>query len=118
MKFGLKLQHGAMEHWPSIFWNIGSGYNEFNKLDNLIRITRNGFPGKNRQILLVYSFSNIKSIKLNIKDGINPKRAIVLCTKDQREIPLTPIEQPRPLMELEIEAAELAKFLNVELEGL
>ena len=102
----------------TIFWNIGSGYNEFNKLDNLIRITRNGFPGKNRQILLVYSFSNIKSIKLNIKDGINPKRAIVLCTKDQREIPLTPIEQPRPLMELEIEAAELAKFLNVELEGL
>lgn len=102
----------------TIFWDIGGGYNEFNKVDQLVRIARNGFPGKNRQILLIYPLNNIKSIKLSIQDGINPKRVIYLCTKDQRQIPLTPVEQPRSLKELEIQASELAKFLNVRLEGI
>lgn len=102
----------------TIIWNIGGGYNEFNKTDKLIRIVRNGFPGKNQQILLVYSWSNIKSIKLSIQDGINPKRVLYLCTKDQRQIPLTPVEQPRSLLELEMQASELAKFLEVSLEGI
>ena len=102
----------------TIFWDVGSGYNEFDKKNELVRIVRRGFPGKNRQILLVYAFKNIKSIKLNIQDGINPKRIIYLCTKDQREIPLTPVEQPRSLEVLENEASELARFLNINLEGL
>lgn len=102
----------------TIFWDIGSGYNEFDKQSELIRIVRRGFPGKNRQILLVYPFNNIKSIKLNIQDGINPKRVIYLCTKDKREIPLTPVEQPRSLELLENEASDLARFLNINLEGL
>lgn len=101
----------------TIFWDIGSGYNEFNKQTELIRIVRRGFPGKNRQILLVYSFDNIKSIKLTIQEGINPKRIIYLCTKDKREIPLTPVEQPRSLEVLENQASELARFLNIRLEG-
>jgi hypothetical protein len=102
----------------TILWDVGGGYNEFNKVDDLIRIARNGFPGKNRQILLVYPMNNVKSIRLSIQDGINPKRVIYLCTKDQRQIPLTQIEQPRSLLELETEASELAKFLNVNLEGI
>nr|YP_011005390.1 Photosystem I assembly protein Ycf4 [Chorda asiatica]QWK43134.1 hypothetical protein [Chorda asiatica]WAM62253.1 Photosystem I assembly protein Ycf4 [Chorda asiatica] len=102
----------------TIFWDVGGGYNEFDKKNELIRIVRRGFPGKNRNILLVYAFKNIKSIKLNIQDGINPKRIIYLCTKDQREIPLTPVEQPRSLETLETEASELARFLNINLEGL
>ncbi|CAM9100297.1 unnamed protein product [Choristocarpus tenellus] len=102
----------------TIFWDIGSGYNEFNKEDQLIRIVRKGFPGKNRQILLIYSFKNLKSIKLNIQEGINPKHTIYLCTKDKREIPLTQVEQPRSLKILENEAADLARFLNINLEGL
>jgi hypothetical protein len=102
----------------TILWDIGGGYNEFNKVDQLVRIARNGFPGKNRQILLVYSINNIKSIKLSIQDGINPKRIIYLCTKDERQIPLTQVEQPRSLLELETQASELAKFLEVNLEGI
>jgi hypothetical protein len=102
----------------TIVWDVGGGYNEFNKVDELIRIARKGFPGKNRQILLVYPMNNIKSIRLSIQDGINPKRVIYLCTKDQRQIPLTQVEQPRSLLELETEASELAKFLDVNLEGI
>lgn len=102
----------------TILWDIGGGYNEFNKVDQLVRIARNGFPGKNRQILLVYTINNVKSIKLSIQDGINPKRIIYLCTKDERQIPLTQVEQPRSLLELETQASELAKFLEVNLEGI
>ncbi|CAM9105122.1 unnamed protein product [Chrysoparadoxa australica] len=102
----------------TILWDVGGGYNEFNRVEDLVRIVRKGFPGKNRQILLVYSLDNIASIKLNIQDGLNPKRIIYLCTKDKREIPLNSVEQPRPLDELETEASELAKFLSVNLEGI
>nr|YP_010032290.1 Ycf4 [Schizocladia ischiensis]QOW07497.1 Ycf4 [Schizocladia ischiensis] len=102
----------------TIIWDVGSGYNEFDKLNNVIRIVRKGFPGKNRQILLVYSIKNIKSIKIDVKDGINPKRTIYLCTKDNRKIPLTQVGQPQPLKELENDAATLAQFLEIELEGI
>ena len=102
----------------TIIWDVGSGYNEYNKQDEVVRIVRKGFPGQNRQILLVYPFKNIKSIKLSIQDGFNPKRIIYLCTNDQREIPLTPVEQPRSLEQLEFEASKLSQFLNITLEGL
>ena len=102
----------------TILWDVGGGYNEFNKEEKLVRIVRKGFPGKNRNIFLVYPFNNIKSIKLSIKEGLNPRRVILLCTKDQREIPLSPIEQPLPLSEIEEKASELALFLEVKLEGL
>jgi hypothetical protein len=102
----------------TIIWDVGSGYNEFNKSEKIVRIVRKGFPGKNRNIFLVYPFSNIKSIKLIIKEGLNPQRLILLCTKDQREIPLNPIEQPLPISQIEEKASELASFLEVKLEGL
>ena len=41
----------------TVFWNIGSGYNEFSKTENIIRIIRLGFPGKNRTIFLSYEFN-------------------------------------------------------------
>ena len=102
----------------TIFWDVGAGYNEFDKSKRIVRIVRKGFPGKNRNIFLVYPFNNIKSIKLIIKQGLNPQRLILLCTKDEREIPLNQIEQPLALSELEEKASELASFLEVKLEGL
>ena len=48
----------------TILWNVGSGYNEFSKEENIIRIVRIGFPGKNRTLFLSYEFKNIKSLKL------------------------------------------------------
>ena len=34
--------------WFLIFWNVGGGFNEFNKKESLIRIFRWGYPGQNR----------------------------------------------------------------------
>jgi len=102
----------------TLFWDIGSGYNEYNKLENLVKIVRKGFPGKNREILLTYPLNSIKSIGIKISEGLNPKRIVYLCLKDERKIPLTPVQQPSSISILEEEASDLAKFLDLKLENL
>ena len=86
----------------TLFWDIGSGYNEYNKLENLVKIVRKGFPGKNREILLTYPLNSIKSIGIKISEGLNPKRIVYLCLKDERKIPLTPVQQPSSISILNI----------------
>jgi hypothetical protein len=102
----------------TLIWDIGSGYNEYNKIENLVKIVRKGFPGKNREILLTYPVNNIRAIGIQISEGLNPKRIIYLCLKDERKIPLTPVQQPNTISNLEDEAADLAKFLDLKLENL
>jgi hypothetical protein len=98
------------------WWNVGSGYNEYNRDMQRVKVYRKGFPGKNRELTLNFSFEEIKSIKMRIKEGINPKRQLLLCLADSREIPLTGIEQPVALNKIEDEAITIAKYLNVFLE--
>jgi len=98
--------------------DIGSGYNEYNKIENLVKIVRKGFPGKNREILLTYPLTNIRSIGIQITEGLNPTRSIYLCLKDERKIPLTPVQEPTSISNLEQQAASLAKFLDLKLENL
>jgi len=76
-----------------------------------------GFPLQNREIYLAYDFKDIRSIKLSIQEGLNPKREIYLCTKDQRQIPLTRVGEPLLLSSIEEEAVDLSLFLNVPLEN-
>ena len=71
----------------TIILDIGGGYNEYNKLENLVKIVRKGFPGKNRQVLLTYPLTNIRSIGIKITEGLNPTRNLYLCLKDERNIP-------------------------------
>jgi hypothetical protein len=102
----------------TIFLDIGSGYNEYNKVENLVKVVRKGFPGKNREILLTYPLVDIRSIGIKITEGLNPTRSIYLCLKDERNIPLTPVQEPMSITNLEEEAADLAKFLDLKLENL
>lgn len=125
-----------------IFWNVGGGFNEFNKKEGFIRIFRWGYPGKNRKIDLVYSLKDVEAIRVDIKQGFDPQRTIYLRLNIRteltssnnksalevqkqkqnlnlkREIPLTGISQPLTLKEIEKQASELANFLQVSLEGL
>jgi hypothetical protein len=101
-----------------IIWDVGSGYNEFSKIENIIRIVRLGFPGKNRTIFLSYEFKNIKNLKFLIKEGINPRCNLLLILKDKREIPLFPPQFLLKPFEIEKKAIELSKFLNVPLESI
>ena len=102
----------------SILLDIGSGYNEYNKIENLVKIVRKGFPGRNREILLTYPLSNVRAIGIKITEGLNPTRSIYLCLKDERNIPLTPVQEPMSISSLEEQAADLAKFLDLNLENL
>ena len=102
----------------TVLLDIGSGYNEYNRVESLVKIVRKGFPGRNREILLTYPLSNIRSIGIKITEGLNPTRSIYLCLKDERNIPLTPVQEPTSISDLEEEAADLAKFLDLKLENL
>ena len=102
----------------TILWNVGSGYNEFSQNEQLIRIVRIGFPGKNEKIFLSYEFKNIKSLKFLIKQGLNPRCNILLVLKDKREIPLFPAQILLDPSETEKKAIKLSKFLNVSLENI
>ena len=104
--------------WLIILWDLGQGYNEFNLETGEIQIFRWGFPGKNRRINLKYLISEVQSIRVEIKEGINPRRVIYLKLRGNREIPLTRAGQPISIQELENQAAELARTLRVSLEGI
>lgn len=100
----------------TIFWQVGGGFNEFNKKTGTFRVFRWGFPGKNRRIDFSYSLDEIEAVRIDIVDGLNPKRTIYIRLKEKREIPLTRVGQPIPLENLEREASDLAMFLKVSLD--
>ena len=108
----------ALYLWLAILWDLGGGYNEFNRETGQIKIFRWGFPGKNRRIEIDCRTEAVQSVRVEIKEGINPRRALFLRTKGRRDIPLTRVGQPLSLKELETKGAQLAKFLEVPLEGL
>ena len=103
--------------WLTIIWNVGGGYNKFDNDEGTITIFRLGFPGENRSLELIYKINDIKAVKINIQEGLTPKREIYLKIKDEREIPLTRVGQPLMISEIEEEATALSRFLGVVLEG-
>ena len=104
--------------WCVIVWDVGAGYNEFNKETGFIRIFRWGYPGKNRMLEISAPLGDAQAIRINIREGINPKRDLYLRIKGRGDIPLTRVGQPLSLTQLESQAAELARFLGVPMEGL
>nr|YP_009546203.1 photosystem I assembly protein Ycf4 [Gloeochaete wittrockiana]ASQ40264.1 photosystem I assembly protein Ycf4 [Gloeochaete wittrockiana] len=103
--------------WLLILWNVGAGYNEFNKEIGFISIFRWGFPGKNRRIKIVCPIADAQTIRVEVKQGINPKRSIILKIKGYREIELTGVGEPIPLSTLEYDASNLANFLEIPVEA-
>ena len=100
----------------TILWDVGSGYNEYNKKLKKVFLYRQGFPGANRTFATSLSFDEIRSIKVRVKEGLNPVRQLILCLKDRREIPLSGINRPISLSTIENEAVRLAQYLNIYLE--
>nr|YP_009395361.1 photosystem I assembly protein [Polysiphonia infestans]ARW64341.1 photosystem I assembly protein [Polysiphonia infestans] len=115
--YGLTAIFISLFLWYTIFFNVGGGYNEFNKNTGIITIFRLGFPGKNRILKLKYRLENISSIKISIQDGLSPKREVYLNMKDRRQIPLTTVGEPIPISEIEKQAKDIAVFLNVNVEN-
>ncbi len=103
--------------WLTILWNVGGGYNEFDRESGKVKIFRWGFPGKNRKIELSCKTDDVQAVKVTLKEGINPKRALYLRVKGLRDVPLTRVGQPMALSELENQGLNLRAFER-SLEGL
>ncbi len=116
--YGLAAMVLALYLWVIITLDVGGGYNEFDRANNQVRIVRTGFLGKNRRIAIEQPLEEVTAIRVDIKEGLNPRRSLYLRLKGRPDIPLTPVGQPIPLSELENQGAELARFLQVPLEGL
>jgi hypothetical protein len=104
--------------WAIIALDVGGGHNEFNKDTGKVRIFRSGFLGKNRRIEIEHPLDKVQAVRVDIREGLNPKRALYLRVKGRPDIPLTRVGQPLALSDLENQGAELARFLQVPLEGL
>ena len=104
--------------WLMLVWNVGGGYNEFNKETGTVTIARQGYPGKNSNVKVEFPIDDVLSVRAEIREGLSPKRALYLRSKKRRDVPLTRVGEPIALSTLENQGAELARFLQVPLEGL
>ncbi len=105
----------AIYLWNLVVVDFGSGFNTFDKGTGQLVLSRRGFF---KEILVEIDLKDIKAVKLDIREGLNAKRRICLRIQGRKDIPITPAGPPSPLLDLEQEGAELARFLNVNLEGL
>tara|TARA_Y100001978_G_C23572419_1_gene374858 strand:+ start:129 stop:686 length:558 start_codon:yes stop_codon:yes gene_type:complete len=102
--------------WYMVYINFGSGYNTFDKNSKLVEIKRKGLF---KDVDVKLNFDEIKSVKLDISEGFNPRRRIALVLKGRKKIlPLSSSGDLKPLLQVEEEGARLAKFLSVNLEGI
>ena len=104
--------------WFAILWDVGSGYNEFDRCEGVISIFRWGFPGKNRRIRIRFLVEDVQSIRLELKDNFSSRGRISIRLKNQQDVPLTQQKESLNLREMEEKAAQLARFLRVPIEGL
>ena len=102
--------------WLTAWWNFGSGYNEFNKNTSRIIIYRKGLFGLVKNLFLELKFRDLKSIKMLVQNGLNPKRQLILFLHDGREIPLIRDIEIMSLNLLEENALNLTYYLAVPLE--
>jgi hypothetical protein len=100
--------------WTVIGLDVGSGINRFDREEGQCTITRRGFR---QWIRLELPLRDIQAVKVEVRDGISPRRRLALRMRGRRDLPLTRVGEPIPLSDLEQGGAELARFLNVPLEG-
>jgi uncharacterized membrane protein YdbT with pleckstrin-like domain len=101
--------------WSVIGLDVGAGNNRFDRRSGEATISRRGFR---RSIDVTIPLRDIQAVKVEVRDGLNPRRRLALRVQGRRDMPLTRVGEPLPLAELELGGARLARFLGVPLEGL
>nr|YP_010601383.1 photosystem I assembly protein Ycf4 [Ceratocephala testiculata]QFV18833.1 photosystem I assembly protein Ycf4 [Ceratocephala falcata]WAL35706.1 photosystem I assembly protein Ycf4 [Ceratocephala testiculata] len=100
----------------TILWNVGSGYDNFERTKGMVQIFRWGFPGRNRRIFLRFLRRDIQCIRIEVNEGIYPRRALYMEIRGHGAVPLTRTDENLTPREMEQRAAELAHFLRVPIE--
>lgn len=112
--YGIAAALLATYLWAVIAIDVGAGANHFDKQSGTLTVTRRGF----RQLISVTTpLRDIQAVKVEVRDGLNPRRRLALRVQGRRDLPLTRVGEPMPLVDLERGGAELARFLGVPLEG-
>ena len=102
--------------WCTISWNVGSGYDRFDRKEGIVCIFRWGFPGKNRRIFLRFLIKDIQSIIIETnKEGLYG-RHVYMNIRGQRAIPLTRADHNLTPLGITDKAGELSYFLRVPIE--
>jgi hypothetical protein len=104
----------ALYLWSVISIDVGAGANRFDRSSGTATISRRGFRSL---ISFELPLRDIQAVKVDVRDGLNPRRRLALRVQGRRDLPLTRVGEPLPLAELEQSGAELARFLKVPLEG-
>nr|YP_009946731.1 photosystem I assembly protein Ycf4 [Incarvillea sinensis]QOE76723.1 photosystem I assembly protein Ycf4 [Incarvillea sinensis] len=104
--------------WCTISWNVGSGYDRFDRKEGVVCIFRWGFPGKNRRIFFRFPIKDIQSLRIEVKEGLSTRRVLYLDIRGQGAIPLIRTDESLTPREMEQKAAELAYFFRVPIEVL
>jgi hypothetical protein len=100
--------------WAVIGIDVGSGSNRFDRAAGQATISRRGFR---QRIDVEIPLRDIQAVKVEVRDGLNPRRRLALKVQGRRGLPLTRVGEPLPLADLELSGAQLARFLGVPLEG-
>jgi len=100
--------------WAVIGIDVGGGSNRFDRAAGQATISRRGFR---QRIDVAIPLRNIQAVKVEVRDGLNPRRRLALKVQGRRDLPLTRVGEPMPLADLELSGAQLARFLGVPLEG-
>ncbi len=101
--------------WLVIAIDVGAGINRFDRSSGQALISRRGFR---QTIEVAIPLREIQAVKVEVRDGLSPRRRLSLRVQGRRDLPLTRIGEPMPLAEVELAGANLARFLGVPLEGL
>lgn len=113
--YGIAASFLALYLWRLISIDFGSGSNSFDKDLGMLCVSRQGLF---KEIKIEIPLEEIKAVKLDAREGFNSRRRICLRIQGRKDLPISQVGSPPPLLELEEEGAELAKFLGVNLEGI
>ncbi|KAL4198098.1 hypothetical protein AMTRI_Chr03g138500 [Amborella trichopoda] len=69
--------------WCTILWNVGSGYDIFDRKEGTVGLFRWGFPRRNRRFFFRFLMREIRSIKREVKEDIYPRRVLSIEISSQ-----------------------------------
>ncbi len=113
--YGIAAAFLAIYLFLLIVIDFGAGKNLFDKKRGLVTISRRGFF---KEISVEIKLSDVKAVKMELREGLNPRRRICLRVNGRKDVPLSGVGSPTPIDQLEREGAELARFIGVNLEGM
>ena len=116
--YGIAGLFVSFHWWILIFWNVGSGYNLYDRKRGMVWLFRYGFPGENRCILSHVRVEDI--LALQFYANPEPRTGVLyMYTREQGAIPLTPLDDDydrTPRASVFQTASDLAAFFDVPLE--